>query len=117
MTPGQIQRLQYIFDTYQELPELPPLKDVVEDAAWAVDMDPQSIYQRHEAGSHSKYIAGLLVILDEQTAKDDTVMIVSPELLDEEEVHMQMRCTPEKVPLIGDRQYGNGRGELLVTGY
>ena len=41
------------------------------------------------------------MILDEQTAKDDTVVVVCPGYVDENTYeHLELRCVPEKVSLL-----------------
>ncbi|TCD68426.1 hypothetical protein EIP91_010827 [Steccherinum ochraceum] len=104
VTAAQVQRLQHIFDTFQELPEVPVMPDfihAVDGATWALNLDPEPIYKKHKSDYSPEYFEAPILILDERSAKDDTVVVVHPEYVDQDTYkHIQLRSVPEKVSLL-----------------
>lgn len=103
VTAAQVQRLQHIFDTFQELPEVPLTPGYIHavDATWALNLDPEAIYNKHKSDYSSVYFEAPILILDERSATDDTVVVVPPDYVDKDTYnHMQLRCAPEKVSLL-----------------
>ncbi|THH32361.1 hypothetical protein EUX98_g1803 [Antrodiella citrinella] len=78
--PADIERFYRIFDTEAESDAYDPFPDyirAVEDATWALNLDPKSIYERHVADKNAAFISDPVVIMDDRTAKDESLLLLS----------------------------------------
>lgn len=74
--------LQQIFDTYKVFPEIDATVgyiSLVPDSTWAFGLEPLNIWARHckEDAPNTEYCYKPIVIVDAQTVRDKTVLIVA----------------------------------------
>jgi hypothetical protein len=76
---GLIEELQA---TFHSAPSSPPpgLIQRVPNSDWAIGCSPTDILQRHREDHIREFTAKPLVILDDQTVRDKTVLLVEPQL-------------------------------------
>lgn len=106
VSPELHQELQQIFDTYKVFPEVDVTADyisLVPDSSWALGLDPLEIWTRHQRENAPKpeYCQQPVVILDAQTVRDRTVLIVA-DFENEDEVSEVgiLRIAPPMVQLV-----------------
>ena len=79
-----LDRLQRIFDTSQDYPEIPPnpgyIHHIVEADTWANDLGLEEIYERHRREYYPTFYAKPIALVDRRTSEDESVILVAPEL-------------------------------------
>ncbi|KAH8109288.1 hypothetical protein DFH11DRAFT_1731218 [Phellopilus nigrolimitatus] len=86
VTDALFAELVQVFDTAQDFPEFPPWSGFIHpvpDSEWALGEQPAEIYARHRQTRFPEYLAKPVVVLDEQTARDKSVLVLSPLLTDD----------------------------------
>lgn len=102
-----IDALQNTFDHPQDYPEIPTqpnyIHHLTEANEWSMtgnlNVGYEQIYERHRKENYPAFYAKPIIILDERTTKDRTVVMVSPTLDDNSGrfVTKWFRLVPEKV--------------------
>lgn len=79
-----LNRLQRIFDTSQDYPEIPPnpgyIHHIVEADTWANDLGLEEIYERHRREYYPTFYAKPIAVVDRRTSEDESVILIAPEL-------------------------------------
>jgi hypothetical protein len=104
VSDGLIEELQA---TFHSAPSSPPpgLIQRVPNSEWAIGCSPTDILKRHREDHVREFTAKPLVIMDDQTARDKTVLLVEPRL-GEDGAPLQpiearlLRFEPSKVSVI-----------------
>ncbi|KAI0073267.1 hypothetical protein K474DRAFT_232529 [Panus rudis PR-1116 ss-1] len=108
VTPEIQAEIQHIFDTYPCLGITPDPGYIKQVPAsdWAKGLKPLEIYDEH-GRDHPVFRPSPIVILDERTAKDKSVVIVDEDWGEEEDedgnqklVPKSLRCVPEWVQMV-----------------
>ena len=119
ITPEDIERFYHIFDTEVESDSYDPVADyirAVPDATWAHNLDPQAIYARHRELNNSAFLLQPVVIMDDRTKEDDTVLLLYPVHDYDEEGGgddldykvQELRCAPRSLtPVLQNLEIGN----------
>jgi len=85
ITPADVQRFHRIFDTEPESALYDPVPTyirAVEDATWALNLDPKAIYQKHREENNAAFLRDPVVIMDDRTARDESLLLLYPEYED-----------------------------------
>ncbi|KAJ7813389.1 hypothetical protein B0H14DRAFT_2853717 [Mycena olivaceomarginata] len=106
---GLIEELQA---TFHSAPSSPPpgLIQRVPNSEWAIGCSPTDILKRHQEDHIREFTAKPLVIMDGQTARDKTVLLVEPRL-GEDGAPLQpiearsLRFEPSKISRIEELEY------------
>lgn len=78
--------IQHAFDTAQDYDKVPPNPGYISHVPsqeWAIGLSPEDILARHRTQHVPQYAAKPIVILDQRTAEDGSVLVVAPVLNDE----------------------------------
>lgn len=104
ITPDLYKELQHIFNTYKVFPEIDAMEGYIApapDSSWAIGLNPLGIFARHQEENVSRYLYDPVVILDEQTARDMSVVIVSGVINEQEQEEAKMlRIAPQMVQVV-----------------
>lgn len=97
-----LKALLNIFNSSQDYPEIPPRPDYIchlpEADIWSLNAGYEQIYKKHRTEYYPAFYAKPIVIADERTSEDKTIVMVSPELQDSGEfVTRWFRIVPERV--------------------
>ncbi|KAF8882278.1 hypothetical protein BD779DRAFT_938193 [Infundibulicybe gibba] len=104
LSPNQLSSIQHTFDTAQDYPEIDPVPGwirAVPSSEWAIGMSAEDIFARHSDSeeTNSDYYFKPIVVLDDRTAEDESVLLVSPVLRDDDEWEfLAIRFSPDRVP-------------------
>jgi len=76
------------------------IEHVPNSHTWSIGLSPQDIHQRHSQQYVPLYPRRPIIILDERTARDRSVLVVAPMLNEEtdEFEHAELRFVPRMVP-------------------
>lgn len=97
-------RVEHAFDTSENPGLIRPIR--CSDYLWALGYSPEMIYERHEAYWRCEdTYSGPIIILDERTARDESVLMVDTEPYEDGEgkkswALKSMRCTGGWAPAV-----------------
>ncbi|KAF5337576.1 hypothetical protein D9758_016839 [Tetrapyrgos nigripes] len=104
VTPELRAQIQQNFDTAPSAggtSHRPGYIELVPDSdGWSVGMSPENIHRKHSEDYVPRYPRKPVVIMDERTAQDRSVLVVAP-ILDadtDQFKHMELRFVPSRVP-------------------
>lgn len=86
LSSSQQSQIQQEFDTAQDYPAVPPRPGYIEPVPsqeWAVGLSPEDILSRHRSQHVPQYAAKPIVILDDRTVEDGSILVVAPVLNDD----------------------------------
>lgn len=113
ITPADVERFYRIFDTEVESAMYDPVSDyirAIEGATWALNLAPKDIYARHleEVHQHPVFLRDPVVIMDDQTAKDESLLLLYPEHGDGGDILQEMRVAPRSLtPVLQNLEISN----------
>ena len=117
-------QLQHAFDTAQDFPEIDPRPGYVRPVAhseWALGRSAPEILARHREQHDAQFSAAPIVVLDARTARDSSVLLVSPVLGEGDELEFKsLRIDASRVPgaavniQLANQDLGDVRTSLLA---
>ncbi|KAL0571437.1 hypothetical protein V5O48_010527 [Marasmius crinis-equi] len=96
-------QIQHDFDTTHDEGRDPRpgwIELVSDSESWSIGLSSQAIHEKHSAEYVPRYPRRPIVILDDRTARDRSVLVVCPTISEETDdwVHQELRFAPRRVP-------------------
>jgi len=103
VTPELQSQIQHDFDTTPGMAGTTRpgwIEHVPNSKTWSIGLSPRDIHQRHSQEYVPQYPRKPIIILDERTVRDGSVLVVSPALNEETDQfeHAELRFVPRMVP-------------------
>ncbi|KAF5358587.1 hypothetical protein D9758_007711 [Tetrapyrgos nigripes] len=105
ITPERRAQIQHALDTtsteHGQGPARPGWIEFVPDSnTWSIGMSSQDVHQKHSQENVPHYPRRPIIILDERTAQDGTLLVVSPAVDEETDQwkHVELRFALRRVP-------------------
>ncbi|KAL0574563.1 hypothetical protein V5O48_007400 [Marasmius crinis-equi] len=103
VTPELRAQIQHDFDTTHDEGRQPRpgwIELVPDSESWSIGLSSQAIHQKHSDEYVPHYPRRPIVIMDDRTARDHSVLVVSPVVSEQTDQfeHAELRFVPHRVP-------------------